>query len=85
MSQLGTYRMASGAGVLWRGQSVAAGTTTEGWRDKKAHGAQRSGCCFCRDFWCVPHRAALARTVRFAATSLILFSVSHCAGLIHGR
>ena len=85
MSQLGTYRMASGAGVLWRGQSVAAGTTTEGWRDKKAHGVRRSGGCSCRDFWRISHRAALMRTVRFVAISLIFFSVSHCAGLIHGR
>ena len=85
MSHSGTYRMASGAGVLRRAQSVAAGTTTEGWRDKKAHCALRLGGCFCRDFWRVSHRAVLARTVRFAAISLIFLSVLHCAGLIHGR
>ncbi|MCA0850700.1 hypothetical protein [Salipiger thiooxidans] len=80
-----TLRIPTYSGVLLRGQAVAAGTTTEGWRDKKAHGARRSGGCFCRDFWPVSHRAALARTVRFAAISLIFFSVLHCAGLIYGR
>lgn len=85
MSHSGTYRMASGAGVLWTAQRVVLGTTTEGWRDKKAHGALRSVGCFCRDFWRVSHRAALVRTVRFAAISLIFFSDLHCVGFIHGR
>ncbi|MGE6741195.1 hypothetical protein ACQKGC_13060 [Allorhizobium pseudoryzae] len=85
MSSGTAIRIPSGAGVSWRAQRVAAGTTTERWRDKKAHGALRSVGCFCRDFWRVSHRAALVRTVRFAAISLIFFSDLHCVGFIHGR
>ena len=78
-------RIPSGAGVSWRAQRVAAGTTTEGWQDKRAHGAAQAGGCFCSCFWRVSHRAALSRTVCFASIFLIFFSVLHRAGMCHVR
>ena len=37
-----TLRMLSCSGVRLRGRPVVAGTTTEGWQDKRAHGARRA-------------------------------------------
>ena len=79
------FRILSTAGVSWRAQRVAAGTTTERWQDKSAHGAAQAGGCFCSCFWRVSHRAALSRTVCFASIFLILFSVLHRAGMCHVR
>ena len=73
----------SGA-LLWE-LAVVAGTTTEGWQDKSAHGAAQAGGCFCSCFWRVSHRAALSRTVCFASIFLIFFSVLHRAGMCHVR
>nr|WP_196108347.1 MULTISPECIES: hypothetical protein [unclassified Ochrobactrum] len=85
MSSGTAIRIPSGAGVSWRAQRVAAGTTTERWRDKKAHGALRLGGCFCGVFRRVPRRAALARTVRCAPILLIFRILLHRAGLRHVR
>ena len=73
----------SGA-LLWE-LAVVAGTTTEGWQDKRAHGARRLGGCFCRVFRRVPHRAVLARTVRCALIFLIFHILLHCSELAHVR
>ncbi len=59
---------------------MAAGTTTERWRDKRPHGAAVAGGCFCSGFRRVPHRAALARTVRCALLFLIFLDDLHRAG-----
>ena len=73
----------SGA-LLWE-LAVVAGTTTEGWQDKRAHGARRLGGCFCSCFCCVPHRVAHARTVRYPPKVLKMIAVSHRAGISHAR
>ena len=78
-------RILSCVGVSWRAQGVAAGTTTGRWRDKRAHGALRLGGCFCSGFRRVPHRAALARTVRCAPIFLIFHDGLHRAGRRHVR
>lgn len=84
MSGSAANRIPSCAGVSWRAPGVVAGTTTGRWRDKRAHGALRSGGCFCSWFWHVPHRAALTRTVRPAPILMISLSVLHGAGFCHG-
>ena len=78
-------RVPSCAGVPWSAPGVAARATTGGWRDKKAHGALRSGGCFSLGFWRVPRRAALPRTVRFAPIFLISQGLLHRSELRHGR
>ena len=78
-------RAPSYSGVLLWGRAVVAGTTTEGWQDKRAHGARRLGGCFCSCFCCAPHRVARARTVRDVPNTLIFCVVSHCAGISHAR
>lgn len=85
MSNGKAARIPSCAGVFWRAPGVVAGTTTEGWQDKRAHGARWLGGCFCSCFWRVPHRAALVRTVRCAPTYLIFLSVLHRVGVAHVR
>ncbi|GAA5666600.1 hypothetical protein Brsp07_05114 [Brucella sp. NBRC 14130] len=85
MSGSAAIRIPSCAGVSWRAPWVAAGAATGRWQDKRAHGALRSGGCFCSYFRRVPHRAALARTVRFAPIFLIFWSFLHRAGLRHVR
>ena len=80
-----TLRMLSCSGVRLRGRPVVAGTTTEGWQDKRAHGARRLGGCFCSCFRRVPHRVARARTVRDVPNTLIFSAVSHCVGISHAR
>ena len=80
-----TLRIPSYSGVLLRGRAVAAGTTTEGWQDKRAHGAAHVGGCFCSCFRRVPHRAALSRTVRPAPILMIFLIVLRRAGLFHVR
>ncbi|AIK41836.1 hypothetical protein Brsp06_04522 [Brucella sp. NBRC 13694] len=85
MSSGTAIRIPSGAGVSWRAQRVAAGTTTERWRDKRPHGAAVAGGCFCSGFRRVPHRAALARTVRCALLFLIFLDDLHRAGAPHVR
>ena len=78
-------RILSYPSVSWMVWGVAAGVTTEGWQDKRAHGALQSGGCFCSCFWRVPHRAALARTVRCALLFLIFLDDLHRAGAPHVR
>ena len=78
-------RIPSCSGVRLRGRPVVAGTTTEGWQDKRAHGALRSGGCFCSCFWRVPHRVAPSRTVRSAPMFLIFRSFLHRAESRHVR
>ncbi len=78
-------RILSYPSVSWMVWGVAAGVTTEGWQDKRAHGALQSGGCFCSCFWRVPHRAALARTVRLAPILLNFLTVLHRAGRRHVR
>lgn len=73
----------SGA-LLWE-LAVVAGTTTEGWQDKRAHGARRLGGCFCSCFFRVPHRVARVRTVHDAPKVLKMNGVSHCAGISYAR
>ena len=73
----------SGA-LLWE-LAVVAGTTTEGWQDKRAHGARRLGGCFCSCFCCVSHRVTRVRTVRDVPNILIFCDVSHCAGISYAR
>ena len=85
MSGSTRFRILSGASVSWRARGVAAGTTTGRWQDKSAHGAARSVGCFCMVFRRVPHRAALARTVRSTLIFLISFTVLHRAGWRHVR
>jgi hypothetical protein len=80
-----TLRIPSCSGVLLRGQAVVAGTTTEGWQDKRAHGAQRLGGCFCSCFCGVPHSVARVRTVRDVPKFLKMFPVSHSVGICHAR
>jgi len=73
----------SGA-LLWE-LAVVAGTTTEGWQDKRAHGARRLGGCFCSCFCRVSHRVTRLRTVRNVPNTLIYSAVSHCVGISHAR
>lgn len=80
-----TLRVPSCSGVRLRGRPVVAGTTTEGWQDKRAHGARRLGGCFCSCFYRVPHRVARVRTVRDVPNTLIFCVVSHCAGISYAR
>ncbi|MPL84687.1 hypothetical protein SDC9_30652 [bioreactor metagenome] len=80
-----TLRIPSCSGVSWRAQGVVAGTTTEGWQDKRAHGARRLGGCFCSCFRRIPHRVARLRTVRDVLNNLIFSAVAHCAGNLHAR
>ena len=80
-----TLRAPSRTGVSWRGQAVAAGTTTEGWQDKRAHGARRLGGCFCSCFCRVSHRVTRLRAVRYPPNALIFSAVSHCVGNSHAR
>ncbi len=80
-----TIRIPSYPGVLLRGRAVAAGTTTEGWQDKRAHGARRLGGCFCSCFCRAPHRVTRARTVRDVPNNLIFCAVTHCAENSHAR
>lgn len=80
-----TLRILSCSGVSWRARGVAAGTTTEEWQDKRAHGARRLGGCFCSCFRRVPHRVACARTLRDVPKFLKMFPVSHSAGISHAR
>lgn len=85
MTRATTLRIPSCSGVSWRARGVEAGTTTEGWQDKRAHGARRLGGCFCSCFCCVPHRVAHARTVRYPPKVLKMIAVSHRAGISHAR
>lgn len=85
MTRATTLRIPSCSGVLLWGRAVVAGTTTEGWQDKRAHGARRLGGCFCSCFCRVSHRVARARTVRNVSNTLIFCVVSHCAGISHAR
>ena len=78
-------RIASCAGAAWRSQGVAAGATTEGWQDKRAHGAAQADGCFCSCFWRVPHRAALSRTVRSMPIFFNLHTILHRARPRHVR
>ena len=80
-----TLRAPSYSGVLLWGRAVVVGTTTEGWQDKRAHGARRLGGCFCSCFCRVSHRVARARTVRDVPNTLIYSAVSHCVGKSHAR
>ena len=80
-----TLRAPSYSGALLWELAVVAGTTTEGWQDKRAHGARRLGGCFCSCFCRVSHRVARARTVRDVPNTLIFSAVSHCAGISHAR
>lgn len=80
-----TLRIPSYSGVLLRGRAVAAGTTTEGWQDKRAHGARWLGGCFCSCFCCDPHRVARVRTVRDVPKFVKMIAVSHCVGTSHAR
>lgn len=80
-----TLRVPSCSGVRLWGRAVAGGTTTEGWQDKRAHGARRLGGCFCSCFCRVSHRVARVRTVRDVPNILIFCDVSHCAGASHAR
>ena len=85
MTRATTLRIPSCSGVSWRAQGVVAGTTTEGWQDKRAHGARRLGGCFCSCFCRVSHRVARIRTVRDVPNTLIFSAVSHCVGISHAR
>lgn len=85
MSGSAALRIPSCSVVSWRAPGVAAGAATGRWQDKRAHGAALTGGCFCSFFRRVPHRAALARTVRSAPIFLIFLSVLHRAGLRHVR
>ncbi|MET3645427.1 hypothetical protein ABIC60_000039 [Phyllobacterium ifriqiyense] len=85
MSGSTAIRILSCASVSWRAPRMEAGAATGRWRDKKAHGALRSVVCFCSCFWRVPHRAALARTVRCAPIFLIFLPVLHGVGSRYGR
>ena len=78
-------RIPSCSGARSRGRTVVAGTTTEGWQDKRAHGARRLGGCFCSCFRRVPHRVACARTLRDVPKFLKMFPVSHSSGISHAR
>lgn len=85
MTSGNAIRIASCAGAAWRALGVAVGATTEGWQDKRAHGAARAGGCFCSYFWRVPHRAAPSRTVRSTPISLNFRIVLHRAETRHVR
>jgi hypothetical protein len=80
-----TLRILSCSGVRLRGRPVVAGTTTEGWQDKRTHGARRLGGCFCSCFCRVPHCVARVRTVRDVPKFQEMIAVSHCAGISHAR
>lgn len=85
MSGSAAIRIPSCDGVAWRARGVAVGTTTEGWQDKRAHGAAHADGCFCSAFWRVPHRAALARAVRPTTIALNFHTVLHRARQRHVR
>lgn len=79
------FRILSGSGASWRVPGVEAGVATEGWQDKRAHIARRSGGCFCRGFWPASHIVWLYRNVRKRPTPLFLRDLLHIAELRHGR
>lgn len=64
----------------WSAGGAVRGDTTGGWRDKRPHGATHADGCFCGVFWRVPHRAALASTVRKIDISLKMRGFSSSAG-----
>ena len=67
---------------MCRDRTVTA--TTEGWQDKRAHIARRSGGCSCLILWRVPHIAGHRRNVYEAAKVLYLFFFFHIAVPRHG-
>lgn len=85
MTRATTLRILSCSGARSRGRTVVAGTTTEGWQDKRAHGARRLGGCFCSCFCRVSHRVARVRTVRDVPKVLKMIAVLHCVGISHAR
>jgi len=73
------------SGASWWVPGVEAEAATEGWQDKRAHIARRSGGCFCLDFFAVQHIARLCRNVRQRSNPLSLRDFLNIAGLRHGR
>ena len=84
MSRFSTFRVIAGSCVPWRAQGMEARNTTEGWQDKRAHIARRSGGCSCMIFWRVPHIAGHRRNVYEAAKLLYLFFFFYIAVPRHG-
>ena len=85
MTGFAAIRIPAYAGVSWRAQGLGASATTGRWQDKRAHGALRSDGLFYRVLRCVPHRAALSRTVHATLIFLIFHFVLHRVGPRHGR
>lgn len=79
------FRILSGSGASWSVPGLEAGAATEGWQDKRAHIARRSGGCFCWGFWPASHIVRLCRNVRKRLNTLFLHDLLHIAGLRHGR
>lgn len=79
------FRILSGSGASWRVPGVEAEAATEGWQDKRAHIARRSGGCFCWGFWLASHIVRLCRNVRKRSNTLFLRDLLHIAELRHGR
>ena len=79
------FRILSGSGASWSVPGLEAGAATEGWQDKRAHIARRSGGCFCWGFRWSAHIATLPRNVRDRLSSLIFLPSSHLAEPRDGR
>lgn len=71
--------------AAWSRRRDAAGTTTVGWQDKRAHIARWSGVCFCLGFCPVAHIFRLCRNVCQQPKPLSLRDFVDIAGLRHGR
>ncbi len=85
MSVLVPDRTMAGSGVSWNAWRWKPGDTTEGWQDKRAHVALRSGGCLCWGFWRAAHVDSYIRTVRHRAILLCLLDIPHVARLGHDR
>lgn len=83
MTRFSSHRMISGSGVSWSARGVAAGTTTDRWRDKRAHIAPRTVGCFSWVFRCLRHIAQDCRNVSERLIFLFSLKFVHIAGFRH--
>jgi hypothetical protein len=84
MTRLVGFGVTAGSSALWRAQGWEAANTTEGWQDKSAHIARRSGGCSFSIFWRVANIARHWRNVRGASNPLYLPHLFHIAAYRHG-
>jgi hypothetical protein len=85
VSRFSGLRIHAGSCVPSGAQVLEIENTIEGWQEKKAHIAHRSGGSFPWAFWSIWHLAAIWRNVRQAPKPLFLHHFFHIAERRHGR